>query len=89
MDGPRTPPPDRSGGQVDQLGRLLAEPELGVDRAGGETKRLDRLPEPAPDCAGLRRRKSAGEGVDGLLEKGPIQRLGLVVDREREQPAIA
>jgi hypothetical protein len=61
---------------------------LGVDRAIGQAERGDRLSSGFDNCRLDRFRLARRRDVDGLLEEGTIERIGLVEYRDDvETPA--
>ncbi len=87
-EGPAAQPADRAGGDLQDPGAAVVDPELGVDRALGQAdRRRGGRGRPLDQGQALRRQPRRGH-VDRLGEVRPVQRVRLVEDRQDLEPAV-
>ncbi len=83
----RTQAADRPGGDFEHEDAFSVHPALGVDRTVAQAERGGGAADTADDGALHVVGCGRGREIDRLLEERAVQRIGLVEDRERVQPA--
>ena len=80
----RAQPSDRAGRHLDEDGPVVAggPAQLGVNRAGLEAERARRRGHAFGEAALIGGRQPRRRDVDGLLERRPVERVGLVEQRQ-------
>ena len=79
---------DRAGGHLQHPHPPVGDPQLGMDRAGGDAEGGHRQARHPLDLLQHLRMEGGGGDHDGFLEIGAVERLGLVEDGQHLEHAV-